>query len=282
MTLPSFVLSILLPDGIPEGMKIIEKSNWNGCGLSIPRSLFGKHKNRPELQKPGVYLLLGGMDIDRQIYIGEGDPLLDRLQSHDAKKDFWDILIAFTSKDHNLNKAIIQFLEARLYQIAQRTGHFNVLNGNVPQEPSLSEMDLAVAEGYLREMLICLPILGITLNEGTSSLIALPDDRLFIKTSKGTSAVGTQTNDGFLVFAGSLASTYETPSISVALKALRQTLLDKNILNQTDPNHFIFTKDYLFGSPSTAAGIVQGRSANGRLDWKDARGNSIKDREKKQ
>ena len=278
MTHP-FVISILLPDGIPEGMKIIEKSNWNGCGLSIPRSLFGRHKNRPELQKPGVYILMGEMEIDPKIYIGEGDPLMDRLLSHDTKKDFWDVLIAFTSKDHNLNKAIIQLLEARLYQIAHRTSRFNILNGNAPQEPSLSEMDLAIAEGYLREMLICLPILGITLNESTSSLTALPDDRLFIKTSNGISASGAQTNDGFWVFEGSLASTVETPSIPTALKALRQTLYEKEILKKTELNRFIFTKDYLFGSPSTAAGVIQGRSANGRRDWKDSKGLSLNDRE---
>jgi hypothetical protein len=278
----SFVLSILLPDGIPEGMKIIEKSNWNGCGLSIPRTLFGKHKNRRELQKPGVYLLLGGMDIDRKLYIGEGDPLLGRLQSHEASKDFWDVLIAFTSKDNNLNKAIIQLLEARLYQIALRTGRFTILNGNAPQEPSLSEMDLAIADGYFREMLICLPILGITLGENASSLTTLPDDQFSIKTSKGITATGAQMNDGFLVFEGSLASTSETPSIPIALKALRQSLLEKKILTPKGENHFSFTQDYLFGSPSTAAGIVQGRSANGRLDWKDVRGLSLNDREKQQ
>lgn len=278
---PKFVLSLLLPDGIAEGIKIIEKSNWNGCGLSIPRSAFGKHKNRPELQKPGVYLLIGGMDIDPKIYIGEGDPLLGRLQSHDAKKEFWDILIAFTSKDRNINKAIIQFLEAQLYQIAKHTGRFRIQNGNAPQIPFLSEMDLAIAEGYLQEMLICLPILGISLSQGSSSS-TLTNDRFFIKSGKIIIASGSQMNDGFLVFQGSQASISETNSLQTGLKALRQSLLEKEILQRTEQNHLIFRKDYLFGSPSTAAGVVQGRSVNGRLAWKDANGQSIKDREDQQ
>ena len=143
-------------------------------------------------------------------------------------------------------------------------------------------MDLAVAEGYLREMLICLPILGIALNETTSSQTAHPDDRLFIKTNKGIAAIGALTNDGFLVFEGSHASIDETPSLQIALKALRQSLFEKKILRQTEENRFTFTKDYLFGSPSTAAGVVQGRSANGRIDWKDGKGLSIKDREDQQ
>jgi Domain of unknown function (DUF4357) len=278
MTHPSFVISILLLDGHPEGGKLIEKSNWNGCGLSIPRSLFSNYKNRPELKKPGVYLLLGDMGVDKSIYIGEGDPLLDRLQDHDANRPEWDIVLGFSSKDRNLNKAIIKFLELRLYQIAQRTGRFKIENKNIPPKSSLSEMDLVIAEGYLREMLICLPILGILLNETISPLNKESDSRLFIKNEKGIAASGQETSEGFLVLAGSTVSRYETPSIPTALKALRQMLLEKNILQETDELKFTFTKDYLFGSPSTAAGVVQGRSANGRAEWKDEKGSSINER----
>ena len=42
-------------------------------------------------------------------------------------------------------------------------------------------------------------------------------------------------------------------------------------------DHLAFTQDYLFNSPSTAAGVVQGRSANGRIDWKDNYGKTLKD-----
>ena len=36
-------------------------------------------------------------------------------------------------------------------------------------------------------------------------------------------------------------------------------------------------QDYVFASPSAAAGVVQGRSANGRVDWKTKDGKTLKD-----
>jgi len=37
------------------------------------------------------------------------------------------------------------------------------------------------------------------------------------------------------------------------------------------------SQDYVFTSPSTAAAVVLGRSANGRIEWKDARGRTLKE-----
>jgi hypothetical protein len=96
------------------GIRIVEKSNWSG-GLVAPRSEFAVAKSRPEFRKAGVYVLVGPADegVLTQIYVGEGDPVGPRLDSHFAKKDFWLTLLVFTSKDDNLNKAHIQHLETR-------------------------------------------------------------------------------------------------------------------------------------------------------------------------
>ena len=37
-----------------------------------------------------------------------------------------------------------------------------------------------------------------------------------------------------------------------------------------------FTQDYSFSSPSTAAAVALGRSANGRIEWKDKSGKTLK------
>jgi hypothetical protein len=37
-----------------------------------------------------------------------------------------------------------------------------------------------------------------------------------------------------------------------------------------------FAQDYVFSSPSTAAAVVLGRSANGRIEGKDAQGRTLK------
>lgn len=274
----SFVIYMYMAEGSSNGVKVIEKSNWSGVGIYIPRHRFVNNKNRQELKKPGVYLLLGDTDLIPKIYIGEGDPLLDRLISHEAKKDFWNILIAFTSKDQSLNKAIIQYLEARLCNISERSGRFQIENRNTPQAPSLSEMDLAVAEGYLEEMLLCLPVLGVPL-EIPRLKSASNENKYYLKTGKGIYASAVQNDSGFTVLEGSLASIEETKSIPSALKTMREELLSKQIIFKSKNDHYIFSRNFAFGSPSTAAGVVQGRSSNGRIDWKDERGISLKEKE---
>ena len=55
-------------------MKVVEKSNWNGCGLVIPRTLFAEAKERDDLGRAGVYVLVGpaGDSPLPRVYVGEG------------------------------------------------------------------------------------------------------------------------------------------------------------------------------------------------------------------
>ncbi len=272
------VFHLFLPDGIPEGMKIIEKANWNGIGLFIPRECFNKHKDRPELKKPGVYLLIGDVDLEPKIYIGEGDPLLNRISQHNLKKDFWDSFIAFTSKDQSLNKASIQYLEARLYQIAKCTGLFNLNeNKQVPTKPNLSDMDQAIAEEYLHALMLCLPILGMPFSQTIPKQTS--EAELFFIRRENLEAKGIQIHSGFLVLKGSLALRGERPSCSQAIKIKRQSLINQGILKHTESGHLIFTQDYSSTSPSTSASIIFGGSINGRTTWKNANGSSLSDLE---
>jgi hypothetical protein len=112
-----FSLRIFVADGDPDGLRIVEKSNWIGKVLVFPRALLPQVKARPELAQTGVYLLLGPRPDGEgeMLYVGEGDPILPRLQEHQSKKDFWTRAIGFTTTTAGqLNKAHVQFLEARL------------------------------------------------------------------------------------------------------------------------------------------------------------------------
>lgn len=40
--------------------------------------------------------------------------------------------------------------------------------------------------------------------------------------------------------------------------------------------HYRFTQDHAFGSPSTAAGVILARTANGRIQWKNKQGKMLK------
>ncbi len=271
-----FSIDIFLPDGTPDGLKIVEKSNWTGKGVVCPRSLFGDAKKRSEFQKTGIYVLLGpGAESGLPIaYIGEGDPLRPRLEQHAAKKDFWTTAVLFLSKDENLNKAHVQYLEARLVQLAREAKRCELENGNEPQRPSLSEADVAEVEGFLDEMLLCFPVLGVSIFEKPAH--PTPNAlQLFIKV-KGLNATGYESPQGFVVRAQSAAVTSETPSCAPYLCELRHALHAKGILLRKG-DALTFTQDYAFDSPSMAAGVVRGANSNGRVEWKTKQGVSLKE-----
>lgn len=270
-----YSIKIFLPDGDPDGLRTIEKSNWSGVGIVIPRALFGVAKNRRELTRTGVYVLLGpleGSGLPR-MYVGEGDPIKPRLEQHGVKKDFWTHCIAFTSKDENLNKAHVQHIESRLISLAAGAKRCILDNGNSPALPSLSEADVADVEGFLAEMLLCFPVLGLSVF--TAAAPIGKSAVLLFTTSKGIKAEGIETQDGFVVRSGSAAVKNETASCHGYLKELRAALIANGVLKPAGDS-YSFTQDYVFASPSTAAGVVQGRSANGRVEWKSKDGKTLK------
>ncbi|MCO5275907.1 MAG: GIY-YIG nuclease family protein [Flavobacteriales bacterium] len=274
MTQP-FSVKIFLVDGDPAGIKTVEKTNWSGAGLVFPQTLFAEARKRPELQRTGVYILVGpGESVQLpKVYIGEGDPILPRLQQHESKKDWWTHAVAFTSKDQNLNKAHIQHLEARLVGLAASAKRCQLDNGNTPSIPSLSEADRADAERFLEDILLCLPILGYGFFERAP--VAKTKTRRYLLTAKGLRAEGYESSEGFVVAKGSQVARNERPSIHGYLKELRAALIKEGVLQATG-SFYTLTQDYTFASPSTAAGVVVGGAANGRELWKTKEGMTLK------
>jgi hypothetical protein len=271
-----FSLRIFLADGTPDGLRIVEKSNWIGRAVVCPRSQFREAKARPEFNKTGVYVLRGPSEEGDlpTVYIGEGDPALPRLERHFATKDFWTSLVLFTSKDENLNKAHVQYLEARLTSLARDAKRCVLDNGNVPQLPSLSEPDTAEMEGFLEEMLLIYPVLGLNVFERPQAR-QTPERKLFLR-ARGITAEGYEDAEGFVVLAGSQVANDTVPSAHRYLVTLRQSLLERNII-VPDGGTLKLGQDYTFDSPSTAAGVLLGRSSNGRIEWKDSEGRTLKD-----
>lgn len=274
MSIP-YSIRMFLPDGEPDGLRLIEKSNWTGLGVVFSRSGYKEALKREEFQYTGVYVLVGTSEESSlpTIYIGEGDPVRPRLDSHYAKKDFWNWGVFFVTSNQSLNKAHVKYLESRLIQQAKEAKQCNLDNANDSSKPTLSEADVADMKSFIQDMLKVFPLIGLSVFEkpdqarGTREL-------LYIK-AKGIKAKGYETNRGFVVLEGSEAVIEEVPSIHQYLTNLRSDLVNKGVLQDRD-GHFIFSEDYLFSSPSTAAGVVQGRSANGRTNWKDAKGKTLK------
>jgi Domain of unknown function (DUF4357) len=275
-----FSLRIFVADGDPDGLRVVERSNWIGKALIFPRALLPNVKQRDELGQTGVYLLLGPRDDGEgeKLYIGEGDPIRPRLESHYAQKDFWTRAVCFVAAPGQLNKAHVQFLEANLVRLAKAAKRMPLDNGNAPTEPTLSEADRADMQVFLQNMLGMLPVLGVQAFEQAPPAAATAAPLLTCK-GKGVLATGYESSQGFVVKAGSHAVAESVPSMQQYVRGmyeLRQELIGNGVL-AAEVGGYRFSQDYVFTSPSTAAAVVLGRSANGRIEWKDARGRTLRE-----
>ncbi len=275
-------IRIFLADGVPEGLRIVEKSNWTGRAVVVSRAQIDRAFQRDELSQPGVYVL-AGVDDDgvSKIYVGEADILRDRIRQHVANKDFWSKLVAFTSTNEGLNKAHVRYIEARLIHLAKDANQWEVENNNLPSIPPLSEADRADAEWFLSEMLLIFPLLGIDAFEAASSQgsslansNSSDSPEMFLK-QRGAEARGREVPDGFVVFKGSKGRSAEVASCHQYLKDLRRQLRERGVIRD-EGEVIVFTQDFRFSSPSTAAGVLVGGNANGRTAWKDEKGRTLK------
>ncbi|MFN3590398.1 MAG: GIY-YIG nuclease family protein [Spirosomataceae bacterium] len=278
-------IKLFLIDGDTNGRLTCELSNWTGKAYKVPRNLVKICTDRPEIQTTGVYMLLNkSTDLVEagQLYIGEAEDTFKRLTQHVKEKDFWNEAIIFISKDDNLNKAHIKYLENRLYEIAFSANRFKLTNTQKPTQSSISESDKAEMEEFLSNILTLVSILGYTAFEQIRQIDAktpsenLEENLFFISAARGANGVGKSTNEGFVVFENSQIADPVTNSYPKTMKKLRDNLIAENIIIKENDN-WILKRDYLFSSSSTAAMIIMGRSANGLTEWKMKSGETLQD-----
>jgi hypothetical protein len=279
MLLPKKTIKIFLLDGDPNGRLTCELSNWTGKAYRVPRNKLKDCYDRDDLTGTGVYLLFGkDEEYSDLVYVGEGEEILKRIIQHLPQKEFWNEVIIFVSKDENLNKAHIKYLENRLFDIAKSVGRYKVTNGNTPTRSSISESDQAEMEEYLENIKLLVNTLGHKVFEAKreeSLKTSEADDIFNIKAARGADGQGRPTSDGFVVFKGSKAAASTVPSMTTSFIKLRERLIEKGVLVPVG-DVMEFSEDFVFSSPSTAAVIVMGRNANGLEEWKLKNGKSLK------
>ncbi|RWX01578.1 GIY-YIG nuclease family protein [Flavobacterium cerinum] len=273
-------IKIFLIDGDPNGRMTCELSNWTGKAYKIPRIKIKDCSDREDLNSTGVYLLFGkDQDNNDQVYIGEAESVLKRLNQHLTQKDFWNEAIVFINKDENLNKAHIKYLENRLHNIAKSANRYSIENFIIPTKSSISESDTAEMEEYLENIKMLVSTLGHKLFDEKREIKPLIKQQTFyIKAARGADAQGEPTSEGFVVFKGSKASLDTVNSVTPSFINFRNSLINKEVL-KSDGNVYVFTDDYIFSSPSTAAVVVMGRNANGLTEWKMISGQTLKEYE---
>lgn len=279
--MPSATLKIFLVFGDPKRLRTAELSNWTGKAVAGPRSEIEKILAREESESSGVYFLTGiNPDTNKPaVYIGEAESMRDRIKGH-LGKDFWNHIVFFISKDENLTKAHIRFLEGRLIDIAKNAERAVLLNSQ-GSGSKLPESDREDMEVFLEKMQQVLPALGVEVFVPTVSKEESQAKRELLTCKiKNLEATGYLTPNGIVVLSGSQAVMNERASAKKypGVLAQRNNLIEENHLVQQG-SHLIFKKDVEFSSPSAAAAVVHGGSANGLIAWKTQDGKTLKELE---
>ena len=279
-------LELYYIDGRPDGMLTAELFNWTGHVLMAPRTQIATALRRPEAGYAGIYLLLGEQDGEPRAYVGESEDIAGRIRAHDGAKDWWTAAVLVTTAGNKLNKAHVRYLEARLIEEARCIGRMPLDNGTSPARPSLSEADEAKMEAFLDNLLIVLPAVRVDMfitrtrptvlappmvvsSIGTQTVLPpelSPSVRFVLEIRKrGIKAAAVLRGGELVVEAGSLAS---EPYGDSSYATLHTELVQAGTLVR-DGDHYRFTQNYAFRSPSAAAAAVTGRSANGTIEWKE-------------
>lgn len=161
--LKPYTIRLFVPDGNPNSFKIIDKMNWTGIGLELSRDSWSKHKKRKEFEQAGVYILVGNDEESELpiLYIGQGDGVKGRIDSHYKNKNFWDKVLVFVSSNGGLNRAHITWLEWALIKRATEIGRCKLDNNTFPSEPVLTEYEKADTSEFLNEILSVLPLVDV-------------------------------------------------------------------------------------------------------------------------
>jgi len=193
----SFTIKIFVPEGDPEGVRIIDRLSSTGIFFAFPRMKWGQLRNRQELNQAGIYILSGYADPEDElptIYVGQADVVRNRIDQHIKNKDFWDKAVIFVSA--NMNAAHARWLEYALVKRVIEANRSKLDNSNNPQEPSISESEKADMKIFLKEIYQTLPLVEINTFE-IPKTVAHPDMHKHQKNSEKNTIIVPAHEDGF-------------------------------------------------------------------------------------
>lgn len=278
-------IKIFLADGSPTGLRHVEIANWSGQALACPRSRFSELGKWEESKRPGVYFLFENASGDNNAaYIGESEDVFTRLAEHDRKKDFWNEVIIFTSKDENLTKGHIKYLEARLVEISKNAERYSLENVNVPTKSSLPRADAAAMEEFIDNIRIILGSLSHRILEpvssGSSQKILEPAEDSILNYEfsfkvNNIVARGRVTDDGFLLLKDSQISKRSSSNVPGRSQAVKDKMIADGLLKD-EGDYYLLIKDKLMTSSTYAAVVASGYSRSGPQSWKTENGEFLK------
>lgn len=262
-------ITTYLIDDNPQGSQYSFISNRTCKMYLIPRSNISIVNEREELQRPAFYILIGeNEELAPQAYLGETESFKDRVKDHESKKQFWQKALVFISKDGDITKADVQYLEFLAVYTAKKAKKYNIEeNKQLPKAPNLPEHQRDSIESFFEDIKLLTSFNGYNIFD----IIEQKSNHLFYIKNKKTDAKGFYSEKGFTVLKGSIIAKDSTPSFS--WKEKRELLKKKIAKNEKEK--FVLQEDYTFSSPSTASDFCLGSSSNGWTTWKDKKDKTL-------
>lgn len=281
-------------DGEVTGKIKCTLSNWTGVIYKIPRIQLGDLKSRDEMKQSGIYFLFG-RDEDKQkdvTYIGQattrknGEGVLLRIQEHtrDTHADYFNDVIILTTQNNSFGPTEISYLENKFTQLAKEAGRYIVKNGNDPNPGNVTEEKESELDEIVENTLMIIGTLGYRVfvpmtKEVSQDLTDNHSTYLYLKrktkkSNKVIEATCERTTEGFVVLEGSQVEIKDSPYLPASLKEMRQNLIASRVIQDG-----VLKEKQLFSSPSYAAAFLLGMQTNGRTDWKDQDGRTLKELE---
>ena len=271
-------IQIFLPAGDPRGMRIAEITTRIVRVIEVPRSQLGEFVKMPEAQQVGVYFLMGESSEAGlpRVYIGQSGNVGTRLVQHNQSKDFWNRAFVVISLTNSMTQTHALFLEWFAISEATKAARYTLENGNTgasPHTPAPLEADCHEIHETAATLLATM---GQPIFEPLISAQEAKDKtELFYCKSSSANGVGEFTNEGFVVLQGSTARTETVSSfLGTSGERLRNLLINQGVLKNNNEG-LIFTRNYLFSSPSAASDVLMGRNSNGWIDWKTTDGRTL-------
>lgn len=287
-------INMFLMDGEVTGKIKCTLSNWTGVIYKIPRIQLGDLKSRDEMKQSGIYFLFG-RDEDKQkdvTYIGQattrknGEGVLLRIQEHtrDTHADYFNDVIILTTQNNSFGPTEISYLENKFTQLAKEAGRYIVKNGNDPNPGNVTEEKESELDEIVENTLMIIGTLGYRVfvpmtKKASQDLTDNHSTYLYLKrktkkSNKVIEATCERTTEGFVVLEGSQVEIKDSPYLPASLKEMRQNLIASRVIQDG-----VLKEKQLFSSPSYAAAFLLGMQTNGRTDWKDQDGRTLKELE---
>lgn len=264
-------MTIQLIDDETSGIRICRIEGESLVTVVVPRDRLSEAKRLPSLPSRGIYYLLDeNHGVLSRVYAGQTTQGLARLDAHKAKKEFWNKAVMFLDTESNIDRDVLDLLEAKAIEYVRTHGSYETDNTVTPA-PHMNPYKEQQVERLHESILFRMQALGYDLDR--SEEVPSTSSTLFHTKKNGVHATGRYDKDSgrFTVLGGS-----EVDLTRAIIKNQGATEARRELFTG-ESGKVRLAEDVTFASPSAAAVFVVGGSQNGWTEWVNDQGKTLND-----